>query len=406
LSFFDDDEDEGPGPSPPQQRTRIRSGASPRPTAQAGARSGARSGARASGGARGGSGARSGGSATHLGGPHAPDHHTLMVRRRIAAGVAVVFVIVLALLIDGCLKNGKEQSLKTYNHNVGELMRQSDEEVSHPLFTALAGAGSKTPLQVEQELDGYRETAEKLAADARKLSVPGEMTGAQRSLLLALGLRSEGVGKITALVHTALGGQNKQAFTKIAGDMENFLASDVVYSQRVAPLITQELAAAGISDEQTPASSNFLPNLGWLEASTVQARMTGQSSSSSSGPLAPGTHGSALLGTSIGATTLQPAPAENHVSAGANPTFTVNVEDSGSNSETNVKVEVTVTNSGTSHKGVHVVPKTEPGKTYPVNVTVQGVAQGVASRVTAYVVPVPGETNIENNKQAYNVLFE
>ncbi len=57
--------------------------------------------------------------------------------------------------------------------------------------------------------------------------------------------------------------------------MEIFLASDVIYSQRVAPLIQQALAADGISG-LTTASTRFLPNIGWLEASTVAARLTGE----------------------------------------------------------------------------------------------------------------------------------
>ncbi len=73
------------------------------------------------------------------------------------------------------------------------------------------------------------------------------MASAQRDLLLALDLRVEGMTKLAALLPTALGGQAKQASTKIAGDMEIFLASDVIYSQRVAPLIQQTLAADGVS---------------------------------------------------------------------------------------------------------------------------------------------------------------
>ena len=46
---------------------------------------------------------------------------------------------------------------------------------------------------------------------------------------------------------TALGGKDKQASTQIAGAMEIFLASDVIYSQRVAPLIQQTLADDGIT---------------------------------------------------------------------------------------------------------------------------------------------------------------
>ena len=58
---------------------------------------------------------------------------------------------------------------------------------------------------------------------------------------------------MASLVRTALGGQAKQASTLIAGDMEIFLASDVIYSQRVAPLIQQTLAADGIQGQSTDA---------------------------------------------------------------------------------------------------------------------------------------------------------
>ena len=57
--------------------------------------------------------------------------------------------------------------------------------------------------------------------------------------------------------------------------MEIFLASDVVYSQRVVPLIQQALAAHGIHGLST-ATSRVLPNIGWLEPNTVLARITGQ----------------------------------------------------------------------------------------------------------------------------------
>ena len=73
------------------------------------------------------------------------------------------------------------------------------------------------------------------------------MAAAQRDLVLAFDLRVEGLTKLAALLPTALGGQGKQASTLIAGDMEIFLASDVIYSQRVAPLIQQTLASNGIT---------------------------------------------------------------------------------------------------------------------------------------------------------------
>ena len=72
------------------------------------------------------------------------------------------------------------------------------------------------------------------------------MAGAQRDLLLALDLRVEGIDEDRgARARPRSAARRKQASTQIAGDMEIFLASDVIYSQRVAPLIQQTLAANG-----------------------------------------------------------------------------------------------------------------------------------------------------------------
>jgi hypothetical protein len=378
LSFFDDDEDE-PTVAGPSGAPRARRRASPpRPSPRS---------------PRGGGGG-------------SPDHHALLVRRRIAAGVGVVLLIVIVLIVNGCLKSRKESALKNYNQSATQIVGQSDAEVGRPMFAALAGASGSTPEQVEQHINEYGQLAESQTQQAKGFSVPGEMTAAQRNLLLLLDLRKEGVRKVAEQVRTALGGQSKQASTYIAGDMENFLASDVIYSQRVAPLIAQTLSANGIH-EQTAATSSFLPNLGWLEPETVLARLTGKSAKgSTSGAVAPGTHGHSVTGVTVGASTLQPAPAVNHVHSGANPTFTVMVENGGSNPETNVKVEVGVTSGGKQLKASHVINKTEPGSTSPVDIPVEGVALSAASRVSVNVQPVPGETNTENNKQTYDVVFE
>jgi hypothetical protein len=327
----------------------------------------------------------------------------MLVRRRIAAGVGVVLLIAIVLLVNGCLKRGKQQGLESYNQNVNQIGQASEAQVAKPLFTALAGAGGKSALEVEDQVDHLRAEAHELAERAKGLSVPSEMAAAQRSLLLALDLRVEGLTKVAGLIGEALGGHAQTVSTKIAGAMEIFLASDVIYSQRVVPLIEETLAAGGVSG-QTTASSRFLPNLGWLTASTVQSNITGQSASSSSA-VTPGTHGSALKGVSVGTKALEPSPTLNHIDVGANPTFTAMVEDSGSNPETNVKVEVSVTAEDKVFKASHVIAKTEPGQTYSVNVPVTGVTLEAASRVTVNVLPVPGETDVENNKETYLVIF-
>jgi hypothetical protein len=337
------------------------------------------------------------------GGPADVDHHAMMVRRRVAAAVGVVLLIVIVLLVNGCLKRGKQQALEGYNRGVGKIAQESQAQVARPLFATLAGAAGKSSLDVGSQVDQLRMQAQQQAEQAKSLSVPGEMTAAQRNFLLALDMRVEGLTKVANLVRTALGGQAQQATASIAGAMEIFLASDIVYSQRVTPLIQQTLAANGISG-QTAASSRFVPNLGWLQASTVQAKLTGKSAPGT-GSVAPGAHGHSLKGVSVGTNTLAPSPTLNHVSGGANPTFTVIVENAGSNAETNVKVDVSVTSEGRTLNASHPINKTEPGGTSNVDIPVNGVTLGAASRVSVNIEPVAGETEVENNKGAYLVIF-
>lgn len=374
MSFFDDENEEPPTTVRPA-RTQQQSRPQPR---------------RPQGGAGGG-------------GASSIDHHALLMRRRIAAGVGVMLLIAIVLLVNGCLKRGKQQALESYNQDVNQISAQSESQVAKPLFTTLSSAGGKQALDVETQVDQLRRQSEEIAEHAKGLSVPSEMTSAQRNLLLALDLRVEGLTKIAGLVREALGGKAQQASTYIAGAMETFLASDILYSQRVIPLIQQALASGGVSGQATTAS-HFLANLGWLTPSTVQSKLTGQAASSS-GAIAPGTHGSALKGVSVGTNTLEVSPTLNHVSGGANPTFTAMVEDSGSNPETDVKVNVSVTTEGKTLSASHTIEKTEPGQTYNANVTVKGVTLEAASRVDVEVQPVPGETDVENNKASFIVIF-
>jgi hypothetical protein len=104
-----------------------------------------------------------------------------MVRRRIAAGVGVVLLIVIVLVINGCLKSQKQQSLKDYNHHVNEIAAESDAQVAKPLFTALSDAGAKSAIDVQVQINQLRAEATSLAGRAKSLSVPSEWKASQRS---------------------------------------------------------------------------------------------------------------------------------------------------------------------------------------------------------------------------------
>jgi len=101
------------------------------------------------------------------------DHHTVMVRRRWAAGIGVVLLILIIVLVAGCLSSDKQQKLKDYNRTVNELVRESDSQVTRPLFGALTGASSKSALNVELQIDQLRMQAQKIAdrATAESISI-------------------------------------------------------------------------------------------------------------------------------------------------------------------------------------------------------------------------------------------
>jgi hypothetical protein len=332
-----------------------------------------------------------------------------MVRRRVAAGVGVVLLIVIILIVNGCLKGQKTQALKDYNHNVSLLAQESDERVSRPLFAALTNAASKSALSVEVQIDQLRIQAQNLASQAKKLSAPGDMAGAQRNLLLVFDMRAEGLTKVAALTPTALGGQGKQATNQIAGDMEIFLASDVIYSQRVAPLIQQALDDNDIHG-QTVSGSKFLPSIGWLDPTQVGDRINPDadtSSPSSSGAVKPGTHGHGLVSVTAGDEDLQPGGQVNRVPARAPLPVQVTYANQGENDETNVTISVRVTSSGT--KAITATKKlnqTKAGTQGVVPIQLTSVPpKGTSSTMTVKINAVRGEQKTDNNSQTYTILF-
>ena len=252
LSFFDDGEETAPRPSARRRAAAARAGARAAPAAAPPPRPG---------------------------GPGGVDQHTLMVRRRVAAGRR-------RRAADRDRAGHQRLPEKPKAAGAEGLQprrsaRSRSESDAQVVQAAVHGA-RRAPRASRRSTSRCRSTscasqAQKLASRAKGLSVPGEMTGAQRNLLLTLQPpRRRDRRRSPRCCPTALGGQGKQASTQIAGDMEIFLASDVLYSQRVAPLIQQTLAATRDPRPRAPPPTRFLPNLGWLEPSTVEARLTGQ----------------------------------------------------------------------------------------------------------------------------------
>ena len=342
------------------------------------------------------------------GGDYVPDHQTMMVRRGVAAGVALVVAIVLIIGIKGCVDSQRQDALRAYGNDVGSIIGESDGQVGQPFFALLSGTAGKDPLNVEVSINNYRDMALQEARRAQALSVPGSLVGAQRAFLLVLDLRAEALGKVADQIRTAMakGSAGQQdAANVIAGEMQEFLASDVVYSQRVKPLIAQTLSSNGISTGRPP-DTNFLADLTWLDPVTVLNRLSGGGGGATGGQVAPGLHGHALTGVSFGGQPLSPAPTVNRLTGAGSSDFTVTIANQGTNDETGVKVDLSLTGSGPALSASKTIDQTKAGANASVVIPLSATPPtGVPLRLTAKVEPVPGEKNVSNNQQSFVVVL-
>jgi len=375
VSFFDDDE-------PPTRQARPRRPAGARP-------GGSTTGTRARPAATGGD-----------------DPQQLMVRRAVALGAGALVLILLVLGVRGCLNSRTNNSLKDYNRNVGAIVSDSNDQVSKRLFELLAGGQDTNVTDLEQNVNQVRVTADEDVKRARALDVPGDMEDAQLHLLETLTFRADGVKHIAEDLPSLDGDQAEDAADRIAGQMSAFLASDVVYSQRVVPFIDQALRDHDISGQPSVAST-FLPDTQWLDPAFVRRQLTGKGAGKTNSTPAPGTHGHGLLGVAIGTTNLA-ADTTNHVAAAANTVLNVKFANQGENDEFDVNIKVGV--SGSTGKPINVQKRVDQTTAGGTEVTVQvplGTTPPIGEpvRVTVEIAPVPGEVNTDNNKQTYTVVF-
>jgi hypothetical protein len=338
-----------------------------------------------------------------------PDRQTARTRQAVALGGLIVLIILIVLGINGCLNSRKDNALKDYNRNVAAVINDSDGSVGKPFFQLMSqGARNSQDLQVQ--VNELRQSADQDVKRAKSFSVPGDMNAAQRNLELVLNLRAEGLGKIADLVPSALGrGQTAEnAMKSIAAEMQTFLASDVVYSARVAPLINDALDKNGIHGQQI-AGSQFMTSVAWLSPTYVSDRLTGTSSGTgTSGEPTPGLHGHGLLSTSIGDKVLQPSStgAVTTVPASSNVTFTVKFANQGDSDERNVKVSLNVKGGGKNITQTKTIAQTKTKTDATVNIPLgQAPPVGTGTTVTVSIGKVPGETNLTNNRSEYTVIF-
>jgi len=348
------------------------------------------------------------------------DEQTLLVRRLVAAGAVVVVLVLLVVLVRGCVGSRREQALKDYNRDVRNLVQESRNQVATQLFEALNGAANRRGEDVTTAINQLRVVAEGQLEQAEGLDAPDQMADAQHNLELVLSLRHDGVQQIADRVQAAISrsAQAGQAVDDIAAQMQAFNASDVVYSQRVAPLILRALEDDGIAasydgreGEQVDPYAPFLygNNFTLMSPENV-ATLLGASATGTTtdtGTPAPGLHGHQLDSVSVGGTTLEPGGTVT-LPASPAPTFDIAFTNGGEHDEQNVRVDVTISgSSGTPITASTVVPTTSAGEAATAQVAFrESPPTGGVAEIRVTIAGVGGERSLDNNTATYNALFE
>ena len=326
------------------------------------------------------------------------------------AGIAgLVVLLLLFFFVKACNDRRHDDALKDYNRqvsNIGTQSRQTGEE----FFKQMNNATAQSPSELYSAIVGYKGAADTSLKQAQDLSVPGDMSAAQQSLLIALEFRRDGLGFIAEQIRTALGDEGdaaNEAITKIAGQMQAFLASDVLYQARTAPLIKAALDDAEIGGQKI-ASSQFLPGIEWLSEQTIATQLDQQltgGGNRNTGEPAPGLHGTGIESVTVGETRLQP-DAPNRIPASEDTAFVVSFTNQGENDEFDVKVTLTVEGGDKPIKVSRTVDTVAKGQTAEASLALgQKPPTGSAVTVKVTVAKVPGEQKTDNNQAEYDVLF-
>lgn len=321
--------------------------------------------------------------------------------------VFVIIVVLAAVGIRSCQNSQHINALRDYNNNVSSVIQSSDQ-TAHQFFGILSsGTNRGNTVNLQNQINEAHYNAAVQLHQAKGFGVPGEVQTAQRNLLLALQMRLDGIAGIGQQIQPALSGAGRQqAVNKIAADMANFYASDVLYKRYTLPQIAGALKSAGIAiggdNGATFNDGQFLPDVRWLTPAYIAQQLHVQLPSSS-GPIAPGTHGHQLNSVTVAGTTLQTG-STNAIPASPPATFTLNFANTGSNVEHNVVCKVSV--SGTHAGNQTTVSQTKPGENVSCQVTLRSAPPVGSYTVTATVEPVPGEKRTANNTLTFPVSFQ
>jgi hypothetical protein len=328
-----------------------------------------------------------------------------MVRRTIAAGAALLVLILLVVGFKGCLNARKERAMEDYVRDSNELISLSKSE-STKLFNALSAPNAQDQAVSRQnQANELRSESETIAERAQDLDVPDELSSAHDYLLESLELRRDALALVAEELPNALAQEERRTSTgRIAQSMQVFLASDVLLKSRYRVDLIDALDKENI--DATPPSKQvltFVEDLNWIQPDYVADQIAGIRGSG--GSATPGLHGNGLGTVSLGGVALTPGGSAT-VALTRDTAFDIQVVNQGDSTETDVGVTVTIGSGGDAIKLEETIDEIAAGEAKNVSIPLTDqppTGQQVPLKVT--VKAVPGEEVTDNNEGEFTAIF-
>jgi CARDB len=338
------------------------------------------------------------------------EEQAIRVRRAVALVALVILLVLIVIGVHSCAVSQANSALRNYSDSVASLMRASNQNGQQMFGTFSGGLNANNATSVQSQVDTARLTASNQLSRAEGLGAPDAVKTAQQYLVFLMKMRRDGITNIAGDLQGALQSATAtSAVNSIAAEMARLYGSDVIYKDYVLPDIVVALHKASIAvggaNGEPIESGQLLPNVQWVLPSYVAQQLkisVPVAGGTSSGKAAPGVHGHSLDSCSIGGSALSTTAATT-VPTGTAPTLSCQVTNDGANTETNVVVSASI--SGTSVTGQGVIPQTQPGQQYTVQISLSSAPPAGTYDMVVNVHHVPGETTFTHNSKTFPVTF-
>jgi hypothetical protein len=339
-------------------------------------------------------------------------------RARLLLGIAfaVVLVIVIALVVKDCQRSQLEDSYTQYVNGVAQIVTKSAAQGAQ-LRQVMANPRGDKPPQLKAKISAIAKEAQALVDQADDLNPPGSLSTPQQSLVAGvLEYRVTGLQKLAENLPALLQGTDQQSKASgIAQVMRRFLASDVIYEDSFVGPATQALKDDDITGIKVPPLQAFLPNAALASPEGAKSlipdlqRRVSQSGDSGT------TQSGNLRGMSLESTVA--APSDTRLTPGETASvqstellkWQVTVKNGGDFDETNVLVKASFfypANPNDVETREVAIPSIASGESTTVELpgpSSEKVVFGDQGTLKIEVVPVTGETRVDNNSAEYPV---